>query len=96
VSEVRADRKIKIELTAPFEGWWAEMKLHVPFRLAVMLESDSPSDRVNAIKSIIVSHNFREEVGFEEVIDDVLLAPDDAIAQLLEKWGALKATLPSA
>jgi hypothetical protein len=96
VSEVRADRKIKIELTAPFEGWWAEMKLHVPFRLAVMLESDSPADRVNAIKSIIVAHNFREEVGFDEVIDDVLLAPDDSISQLLEKWGALKAALPSA
>ena len=96
MSEVRADRKIKIELTAPFEGWWAEMKLHVPFRLAVMLESDSPADRVNAIKSIIVAHNFREEVGFDEVIDDVLLAPDDSISQLLEKWGALKAALPSA
>ena len=96
MSEVRADRKIKIELTAPFDGWWAEMKLHVPFRLAVMLESDSPADRVNAIKSIIVAHNFREEVGFEEVIDDVLLAPDDSISQLLEKWGALKAALPSA
>lgn len=96
MSEVRADRKIKIELTAPFDGWWAEMRLHVPFRLAVMLESEDPEDRVNAIKSIIVAHNFREEVGFDEVIDDVLLAPDDAISQLLEKWGALKATLPSA
>ena len=96
MSEVRADRKIRIELTAPFDGWWAEMKLHVPFRLAVMLESDSPSDRVNAIKSIIVAHNFREEVGYEDPIEDVLLAPDDAISQLLEKWGALKAALPSA
>lgn len=96
MADVRPDRKIKIELTAPFEGWWAEMRLHVPFRLAVMLESDSPTDRVNAIKSIIVSHNFREEVGFDEVIEDVLLAPDDAISQLLEKWGALKATVPSA
>ncbi len=96
MSEVRADRKIKIELTAPFDGWWAEMRLHVPFRLAVMLESDSPTDRVNAIKSIIVTHNFREEVGYEDPIEDVLLAPDDAISQLLEKWGALKAALPSA
>ena len=96
MSEVRADRKIKIELTAPFDGWWAEMRLHVPFRLAVMLESEDPADRVNAIKSIIVAHNFREEVGFDAVIEDVLLAPDDAISQLLEKWGALKAALPSA
>jgi len=96
MADVRPDRKIKIELTAPFEGWWAEMRLHVPFRLAVMLESDSPEDRVNAIKSIIVAHNFREEVGFDDVIEDVLLAPDDAISQLLEKWGALKATVPSA
>ncbi len=96
MSEVRADRKIRIELTAPFDGWWAEMRLHVPFRLAVMLESDSPTDRVNAIKSIIVAHNFREEVGYEDPIEDVLLAPDDAISQLLEKWGALKAALPSA
>lgn len=96
MSEIRAERKIKIELSAPFDGWWAEMRLHVPFRLAVMLESEDPSDRVNAIKSIIVSHNFREEVGFDAVIEDVLLAPDDAISQLLEKWGALKAALPSA
>jgi hypothetical protein len=96
MADVRPDRKIKIELTAPFDGWWAEMRLHVPFRLAVMLESDSPEDRVNAIKSIIVAHNFREEVGFDDVIEDVLLAPDDAISQLLEKWGALKATVPSA
>jgi hypothetical protein len=35
-------------------------------------------------------------VGYEDPIEDVLLAPDDAISQLLEKWGALKAALPSA
>ena len=96
MADVRADRKIKIELTAPFEGWWAEMRLHVPFRLAVMLESDSPKDRIDAIKSIILAHNFREEVGFDEVVEDVLYAPDDAISQLLEKWGAVKAAVPSA
>ena len=96
MADVRADRKIKIELTAPFEGWWAEMRLHVPFRLAVMLESDSPKDRIDAIKSIILAHNFREEVGFDEVVEDVLDAPDDAISQLLEKWGAVKAAVPSA
>ena len=46
--------------------------------------------------SIILAHNFREEVGFDEVVEDVLDAPDDAISQLLEKWGAVKAAVPSA
>lgn len=96
MTEIRADRKVKIDLTGPFDGWWAEMKLHVPFRMAVQLESDSPQDRVDAIKSLIVAHNFREEVGVEQVLADPTLAPDDAIDQLLTKWGALKGALPSA
>jgi hypothetical protein len=96
MTELRADRKIKIELTAPFEGWWADMKLHVPFRLALQLESEKPEDRVNAIRSLIVDHNFREEVGFEEKLADPTDAPDDAIGQVLEKWGAIKAALPQA
>jgi hypothetical protein len=96
MAEIRADRKIRIELTAPFEGWFADMKLHVPFRLALQLESDSPEDRVNAIRSLIVDHNFREEVGYEEILKDATEAPDDAIGQLLEKWGAIKAAVPNA
>jgi hypothetical protein len=96
MSEIRADRKIRIDLTAPFEGWFADMKLHVPFRLALQLESESPEDRVNAIRSLIVDHNFREEVGYEEKLADPTDAPDDAIAQVLEKWGAIKAAVPNA
>jgi hypothetical protein len=96
MAELRADRKIKIELAAPFEGWYAEMRLHVPFRLALQLESESPEDKVKAIRSLIVSHNFRDEVGFDEVLDDPTMAPDDAIEQLLAKWTALKGAVPNA
>jgi hypothetical protein len=96
MAELRADRKIRIELTAPFEGWWADMRLHVPFRIGVQLESDSPSDKVNAIRSLIVAHNLREEVGFDEVLADPTNAPDDAIDQLLTKWGAIKGAVPNA
>jgi hypothetical protein len=95
MKELRADRKIRIELVEPFEGWWADMRLHVPFRLAVQLESDKPEDRVNAIRSLVVGHNFREEVGFDDVLDDPTDAPDDAITQLLEKWGAIKTAVPN-
>lgn len=95
MAELRADRKVRIELTAPFEGWWADMRIHVPFRLAVQLESDKPEDRVNAIRSLIVDHNLREEVGFDDVLVDPTDAPDDAIAQLLEKWGAIKTAVPN-
>jgi hypothetical protein len=96
MTELRADRKIRIDLAAPFDGWWADMRLHVPFRLAVQLESDKPEDRVNAIRSLVVDHNFREEVGFDDVLGDPTDAPDDAIAQLLEKWGAIKTAVPNA
>jgi hypothetical protein len=96
MAELRADRKIKVELTAPFDGWYAEMKLHVPFRLALQLESDSPEDKVNAIRSLIVSHNFKEEIGFEEILADPTYAPDDAIDQLLTKWTAIKGAVPNA
>lgn len=96
MAEVRADRKIRIELSAPFEGWWADMRLHVPFRIGVALESDQPSDKVAAIRSLIVAHNLREEVGFEEVLVDPTTAPDDAIEQLLTKWGVIKGAVPNA
>jgi hypothetical protein len=43
-----------------------------------------------------VDHNFREEVGYEEKLADPTDAPDDAIAQVLEKWGAIKAAVPNA
>lgn len=94
--EVRSDRKLRVELSAPFDGWFAEMKLHVPFKMALLLESEKPEDRVNAIRSLIVSHNFREEVGYEEILEDPTDAPDDAIDQLLTKWAAVKGALPSA
>ena len=94
--EVRSDRKLRVELSTPFEGWFAEMKLHVPFRMAILLESEKPEDRVNAIRTLIVAHNFREEVGYEEILDDPTDAPDDAIDQLLTKWAAVKGALPSA
>jgi hypothetical protein len=91
---IRENRKIKVELTGDFEGWWAEMRLHVPFRMALLLESESAEDRVNAIRSLIVSHNLREEAGFDEVLEDPTNAPDDAIDQLLRKWGEIKAAIP--
>ena len=92
--DIRANRKIKVELTGDFEGWWAEMRLHVPFRMALLLESERAEDRVNAIRSLIVTHNLREEVGVEEVLEDPTDAPDDAIDQLLRKWGEIKAAVP--
>lgn len=94
--DVRSDRKLRVELSAPFEGWFAEMKLHVPFKMALLLESENAEDRINAIRSLIVAHNFREEVGFEEILSDPTDAPDDAIDQLLTKWAAVKGALPSA
>jgi hypothetical protein len=96
MSDIRPDRKIRIDLAAPFEGWFAEMKLHVPFKMALLLESENAEDRVNAIRSLIVSHNFREEAGFEEILDDPTDAPDDAIDQLLTRWAAVKGAVPSA
>jgi hypothetical protein len=92
---IRENRKIKIDLTGDFDGWWAEMRLHVPFKMALLLESENPEDRVNAIRSLIVAHNFRPEVGFEETLEDPTDAPDDAIDQLLRKWGEVKAAIPS-
>lgn len=96
MADIRPDRKIRIELAAPFEGWFAEMKLHVPFKMALLLESENAEDRVNAIRSLIVSHNFREEAGYEEILEDPTDAPDDAIDQLLTKWAAVKGAVPSA
>lgn len=96
MADIRPDRKIRVELAAPFEGWFAEMKLHVPFKMALLLESENAEDRVNAIRSLIVAHNFREEAGFEEILDDPTDAPDDAIDQLLTRWAAVKGAVPSA
>jgi hypothetical protein len=96
MADIRSDRKIRIDLAAPFDGWFAEMKLHVPFKLALLLESENAEDRVNAIRSLIVTHNFREEVGYEEILADPTDAPDDAIDQLLTKWAAVKGAVPSA
>lgn len=96
MADIRPDRKIRVDLAAPFEGWFAEMKLHVPFKMALLLESENAEDRVNAIRSLIVSHNFREEAGFEEILDDPTDAPDDAIDQLLTRWAAVKGAVPSA
>jgi len=96
MADIRPDRKIRVDLAAPFEGWFAEMKLHVPFKMALLLESENAEDRVNAIRSLIVAHNFREEAGFEEILDDPTDAPDDAIDQLLTRWAAVKGAVPSA
>jgi hypothetical protein len=96
MADIRPDRKIRIELAAPFDGWFAEMKLHVPFKMALLLESENAEDRVNAIRSLIVAHNFREEAGFEEILADPTDAPDDAIDQLLTRWAAVKGAVPSA
>jgi hypothetical protein len=93
---VREDRKIRVELDAPFAGWWADIRLHPPFATAALLESEDIGVRLDAIRGLILGHNFRAEVDEETVLVDALEAPADAINQLLERFSKLKSALPNA
>lgn len=92
---IREDRKIRIELAAPFEGWWADMRLHPPFALQVELESGDVDRAATALRTLVLDHNFRSEVGEADPVEDPLFAPSDAIAMLLQRYADLKAAVPN-
>lgn len=92
---IREDRKIKIELAAPFEGWWAEMRLHPSFALQVELESGDNDRAATALRTLVLDHNFTSEIGEMEKVNDPLLAPSDAVAMLMQRYSEVKSAVPN-
>jgi hypothetical protein len=57
---IRENRKIKIDLTGDFDGWWAEMRLHVPFNR--LRELPQALSSLTNLVSINVQGNLLESV----------------------------------
>ena len=86
-------RTVEVTLAAPFEGWTATMKAEgVPARVFIELQSGNVERAMNALKRLVVSHNFLNEDGAPA--EDVLDAPMDAITDAITKWSDAVAALP--
>ena len=86
-------RTVDVVLSAPFEGWTATMKAEgVPARVFIELQSGNVERAMNALKRLVVSHNFLNEDGAPA--EDVLDAPMDAITDAITKWSEAVAALP--
>lgn len=87
-------RTVEVKLAAPYEGWTATMKAEgVPARVFIELQSGNVERAMNALKRLVVSHNFLTDDG--EPAGDVLDAPMDAITDAITKWSDAVAALPS-
>lgn len=86
-------RTVDVKLSAPFEGWAATMKAEgVPARVFIELQSGNVERAMNALKRLVVSHNFLTDDG--EPAADVLDAPMDALTDSITKWSEAVAALP--
>jgi hypothetical protein len=86
-------RTVDVKLAAPFEGWTATMKAEgVPARVFIELQSGNAERALNALKRLVVSHNFLTDDG--EPAADVLDAPMDALSDAITKWSDAVAALP--
>jgi hypothetical protein len=86
-------RTVDVKLAAPFEGWTATMKAEgVPARVFIELQSGNAERALNALKRLVVSHNFLTDDG--EPATDVLDAPMDALSDAIAKWNDAVAALP--
>ena len=86
-------RTVEVKLSAPFEGWTATMKAEgVPARVFIELQSGNVERAMNALKRLVVSHNFLTDDG--EPAADVLDAPMDALTDSITKWSDAVAALP--
>jgi len=87
-------RTIDVTLTdAPYEGWKATMRAEgISARVFIELSSGSVERQMEAVKRLVVSHNFKDSDG--NITDDILEAPMDALSALVGKWGTEVAALP--
>jgi hypothetical protein len=86
-------RTVEVRLAAPYEGWTATMKAEgVPARVFIELQSGNVERAMNALKRLVVSHNFLTDDGAPA--EDVLDAPMDAITDAITKWSDAVAALP--
>lgn len=85
----------EIELRTPFDGWKATVRIrHVPARVLVALQGNDIGAQVKVVERLIVSHNWKDlETG--DPITDLLDAPVEAIAMLVELWGEAVASVPN-
>jgi hypothetical protein len=86
-------RTVEVVLAAPYDGWTATMKAEgVPARVFIELQSGNVERAMNALKRLVVKHNFLNEDG--EPAEDVLDAPMDAVTSAITKWSDAVAALP--
>ena len=86
----------EISLRAPFEGWKATMQIrHVPARVLVALQGNDIGAQVTVVQKLVKSHNWTDRET-NEPITDLLDAPVEAIAMLVELWGEAVASVPNA
>jgi len=86
-------RTVTVDLPAPFEGWQATVKAEgISARILIELQSGDEARAMNATKTLVVKHNFLNEIG--EPADDVLDAPMEALGAMLKAWTEAVTALP--
>jgi hypothetical protein len=86
-------RTIEVVLDGEFEGFSATMRADgISARIFVDLSSSSVERQMEAVKKLVIKHNFKDVEG--ETVEDILDAPMDSLAALVAKWGEAVSALP--
>lgn len=88
-----APRTIRVDLPAPFVGYYVVAKADFPARVLSDLQSGDFDRALEAFDRIVVEHNLTDEDGAKPA--SLLDAdPFDAVRLALEAWGAELGKLP--
>lgn len=88
-----APRTIRIDLPAPFEGYYVVAKVDFPARVLTDLQSGDFERAIGAFQRITLDHNLPDDTG-NKAADFMDVDPFDMVRLALEAWGEGLGKLP--
>lgn len=86
-------RTIRVDLAAPFEGFYAVVKVDFPARVLIELQSGDFARTMEAFSSLVIDHNLTDTNG--AVVKSFLdVDPVEMANKVIESWGNELGKLP--
>ena len=88
-----AARTIRVDLPAPYEGFYAVVKVDFPARILLELQSGDFERTMEAFSKLVIDHNLTDESGVK-VTSFLDVDPVELSNKVIEHWGNELGKLP--
>jgi hypothetical protein len=88
-----AARTIRVDLQAPYEGFYAVIKVDFPARILLELQSGDFGRTMEAFSKLVIDHNLTDEFG-NKATSFLDVDPVELANKVIERWGDELGKLP--